>query len=142
MEKLTQCVVCMHHRSKDVTSATTMTQRRPVILVLDETLQKLPWECLDILKGHPVSRCPSLEYVEAAIRRYTSKASNIPATCASTAKSKKTGKAKAAEARKLTIAATTVSFREDEVRQRPVHRETRLLSIHSTPTIVFFLYVL
>eukprot|EP00624_Nannochloropsis_granulata_P002598 evm.model.NODE_23078_length_13312_cov_30.534330.3 len=43
-------------------------QRGPVLLVLDETLQRLPWESLPLLKGHPVSRCPSLEYIGATLR--------------------------------------------------------------------------
>jgi len=42
--------------------------RGPVLLILDETLQCLPWECLPLLRGHSVSRCPSIEYIEAALR--------------------------------------------------------------------------
>ena len=41
--------------------------RHPVILILDETLQRLPWESTPLLRGRAVSRCPSLDYVRAAL---------------------------------------------------------------------------
>ena len=34
-------------------------KRGPVILILDETLNGIPWEALPCLEGHPVSRLPA-----------------------------------------------------------------------------------
>lgn len=48
-------------------AATSGPARHPVVLILDETLQRLPWESLPSLRGRPVSRCPSLAYVRAAL---------------------------------------------------------------------------
>jgi len=39
--------------------------RCPVILVLDERLQRLPWEGMECLRAFPVSRAPSLAFVLA-----------------------------------------------------------------------------
>ena len=39
--------------------------RSPVVLVLDESLQQLPWEGMDFLRGCSVSRAPSLDFVLA-----------------------------------------------------------------------------
>ncbi|XP_054724805.1 uncharacterized protein LOC129235139 [Uloborus diversus] len=36
------------------------TERHPVILILDKDIQSLPWECMPVLNGVPVSRMPSL----------------------------------------------------------------------------------
>ncbi|CAM9528895.1 unnamed protein product, partial [Discosporangium mesarthrocarpum] len=41
-------------------------KRHPVILVLDEELQALPWEGLPCLRGHPVTRTPALPFVFSA----------------------------------------------------------------------------
>ena len=56
-------------QSPTPTPTPTPAARHPVILVLDEVLQKVPWESMGLLRGRPVSRCPSVEYVEAALRR-------------------------------------------------------------------------
>jgi hypothetical protein len=45
-------------------------RRHPVILILDERLQRLPWEGTDFLRSHPVSRAPSLAYVLARALPY------------------------------------------------------------------------
>ena len=93
---------------------------------------------MDILKGHPVSRCPSLEYVEAAIRRHLSPAAAAAPTAAPAAKGKKAataagrggGKATKKNAQpKSTIGSTSaamVSFSETEVRTlKPEGRKPR-----------------
>lgn len=41
-------------------SENSITKRKPVILVLDKTIQKLPWESIPILRDQPISRMPSL----------------------------------------------------------------------------------
>ncbi|CAM9196338.1 unnamed protein product [Phaeothamnion confervicola] len=41
--------------------------RHPVILVLDERLQAIPWECMPCLLGHPVTRVPALAHVYRAL---------------------------------------------------------------------------
>lgn len=97
-------------------------ERGPVILVLDETLQKLPWESMDILKGYPVSRCPSLEYVEAAIRRYLNPSAPAAAKGKKAAAGRGNGKAKKATQSKSstttgTPEAAVASFSETEVRE-------------------------
>ena len=35
----------------------------PLVLVFDKELQALPWECVPLLRGRPVSRMPSLSFV-------------------------------------------------------------------------------
>lgn len=37
--------------------------RGPVILILDECLQRLPWESMSFLKSNPISRAPSMSFV-------------------------------------------------------------------------------
>jgi separase len=41
------------------------TKRSPVVLILDEALQRLPWESMRFLREHTVSRAPALSYVLA-----------------------------------------------------------------------------
>ncbi|GIX79104.1 separin [Caerostris extrusa] len=41
------------------------TERHPLILILDKTLQALPWESLPLLKTIPVSRMPSLSILSS-----------------------------------------------------------------------------
>lgn len=42
-------------------------ERHPVVLVLDEELQAMPWEALPCLRGHAVTRCPAVPFVFAAL---------------------------------------------------------------------------
>ncbi|XP_066255775.1 uncharacterized protein Sse [Euwallacea similis] len=37
--------------------------RHPVILIIDETLDSIPWEMMDVLKNESVSRVPSLHFL-------------------------------------------------------------------------------
>jgi Peptidase family C50 len=43
------------------------TARHPVILVLDEQLQSMPFEALPCLRGHPVTRLPALPFLFTAL---------------------------------------------------------------------------
>ncbi|KRT84740.1 Peptidase, partial [Oryctes borbonicus] len=45
-------------------------RRHPVILVVDEKLDALPWEMLDVLQDHPVSRMPSLHFTYALFKEH------------------------------------------------------------------------
>ncbi|CAM9645881.1 unnamed protein product, partial [Ectocarpus fasciculatus] len=42
-------------------------ERHPVVLVLDEELQAIPWEGLTCLRGHAVTRVPAVPFVFAAL---------------------------------------------------------------------------
>ncbi|CAM9474819.1 unnamed protein product [Pylaiella littoralis] len=42
-------------------------ERHPVVLVLDEQLQAIPWEGLPCLRGHAVTRVPAVPFVFAAL---------------------------------------------------------------------------
>lgn len=42
-------------------------ERHPVVLVLDELLQAIPWEGLPCLRGHAVTRVPAVPFVFAAL---------------------------------------------------------------------------
>eukprot|EP00752_Nemacystus_decipiens_P006406 g5770.t1 len=42
-------------------------KRHPVVLVLDEELQAIPWEGLPCLRGHAVTRVPAVPFVFAAL---------------------------------------------------------------------------
>lgn len=42
-------------------------ERHPVVLVLDEQLQAIPWEGLPSLRGHAVTRVPAVPFVFAAL---------------------------------------------------------------------------
>ncbi|GJQ66032.1 hypothetical protein Trydic_g4122 [Trypoxylus dichotomus] len=45
-------------------------KRHPVILVVDEKLDTLPWEMLDVLQDHPASRMPSLHFTYALFKEH------------------------------------------------------------------------
>lgn len=57
------------HQEGPSSTTITMTSRSPVILALDEDLQRLPWESMGLLRSHPTSRCPSLPFVIQALDR-------------------------------------------------------------------------
>lgn len=57
-------------RQRDRESGGKGGERGPMVLVLDESLQALPWESMPCLRGGVVTRCPSLAYVAAALKRH------------------------------------------------------------------------
>lgn len=57
-------------RQRDRESGGKGGERGPMVLVLDERLQALPWESMPCLRGGVVTRCPSLAYVAAALKRH------------------------------------------------------------------------
>ncbi|KAK7575673.1 hypothetical protein V9T40_011959 [Parthenolecanium corni] len=46
------------------------TKRHPVILIVDQKLETVPWEACPVLKHHPVSRLPSIHYVHAIFKHH------------------------------------------------------------------------
>ncbi|KAK4885723.1 hypothetical protein RN001_001994 [Aquatica leii] len=44
--------------------------RHPVLLIIDEKLDVLPWEMLDVLENHPASRMPCLHFTYALFKEY------------------------------------------------------------------------
>lgn len=46
--------------------------RHPVILLIDQHVDNLPWEACEILKQHPVSRLPSIRFTYALFKEYKS----------------------------------------------------------------------
>ncbi|KAF5299574.1 hypothetical protein FQR65_LT09379 [Abscondita terminalis] len=46
--------------------------RHPVILIVDEKLDVLPWEMLDVLENHPASRMPCLHFTYCLYKEYES----------------------------------------------------------------------
>lgn len=45
-------------------------ERHPVILVLDEELQTIPWEALPCLRSHAVTRVPAVPFIFSALATY------------------------------------------------------------------------
>ena len=62
---LVQRIVDASAASRSDPSSRQFPQRRPVILVLDEKIQRLPWEGMEFLRRSPVSRVPSVAFVLA-----------------------------------------------------------------------------
>lgn len=58
-------------------------KRHPVVLVLDEELQAIPWEGLPCLRGHAVTRVPAVPFVFAALetRRDRGGGADAEASC-------------------------------------------------------------
>lgn len=57
-------------------------ERHPVVLVLDEQLQAIPWEGLPCLRGHAVTRVPAVPFVFAALAtRWDGGADGEESTC-------------------------------------------------------------
>ncbi|KAB0804727.1 hypothetical protein PPYR_01697 [Photinus pyralis] len=54
----------------------TQQKRHPVLLILDEKLDALPWEMLDILENQPISRMPSIHFTYALYKEHESTISN------------------------------------------------------------------
>ncbi|XP_064643663.1 uncharacterized protein LOC135497747 [Lineus longissimus] len=52
-------------------------KRQPVILVLDRLLQRVPFECLPVLHGHPVTRMFSLHTLSALLTQAKLDADNV-----------------------------------------------------------------
>lgn len=61
-------------------------ERHPVILILDKAIQALPWESVPILQKNPVSRVPSLAYLQAQLRYYSQTLDNVYVRGADTSK--------------------------------------------------------
>ncbi|XP_075238177.1 extra spindle pole bodies like 1, separase [Lycorma delicatula] len=47
-----------------------MARRNPVLLILDELLECIPWEMTTVLVRHPVSRIPSLHFAHALYNKH------------------------------------------------------------------------
>ncbi|XP_063237916.1 separin [Bacillus rossius redtenbacheri] len=45
-------------------------KRHPVILIVDDTLKRLPWESISVLNSHPVTRIHSLHFLHALYKVY------------------------------------------------------------------------
>jgi Peptidase family C50 len=59
--------------------------RHPVILVLDEQLQSMPFEALPCLRGHPVTRLPALPFLFTALSaRWCTRTSSSSSSSSST----------------------------------------------------------
>ncbi|EEC03685.1 conserved hypothetical protein [Ixodes scapularis] len=61
-------------------------ERHPVILILDKAIQALPWESVPILQKNPVSRVPSLAYLQAQLWYYSQTLDNVYIRGADTSK--------------------------------------------------------
>jgi len=48
-------------------------RRKPTVLILDKEIQGLPWESMEFLKGHPMSRVPSFHTLALLYKAYNHK---------------------------------------------------------------------
>eukprot|EP00903_Cladosiphon_okamuranus_P012531 g11734.t1 len=79
-------------------------ERHPVVLVLDEELQAIPWEGLPCLRGHAVTRVPAVPFVFAALETRWNRGGDGDAQASGSkarGKAKGKGKGKPAPARNL-----------------------------------------
>ena len=56
------------HAAAKRKAGVTMIEDSHTFLVLDRSLQSIPWESLPVLRGQSVSRIPSLEFLEDRLR--------------------------------------------------------------------------
>ena len=54
--------------------------RKPTVLILDKELQGLPWESIDCLAGHSVSRVPSIHQLALLYLTHSSDSQSVPMT--------------------------------------------------------------
>ena len=53
-------------------------RRKPTVLILDKEIQGLPWESMNFLKGHPMSRVPSIHTLALLFKAFNHKESVVP----------------------------------------------------------------
>ncbi|KAJ2884516.1 separin protein, partial [Coemansia asiatica] len=68
-------VLCNASNNTTTTTSDSSTQRPHLILALDKHAQQIPWESLPILREHPISRVPSIAFLQHRISMMNSRRS-------------------------------------------------------------------
>ncbi|KAJ1813053.1 separin protein, partial [Coemansia sp. RSA 2599] len=64
LESMRQFIDANDWAVRDLDDTSSPRQRPHLILALDKHAQQIPWECLPVLRDHPVSRVPSIAFLQ------------------------------------------------------------------------------